>query len=68
MPRSLIKTGTYAAMHMAVAMAVAYALSGSWVVALGIGLVEPLVQTVAYHFHERAWHDADARPRVHSCN
>lgn len=50
-----LKTATYALMHLVVAMAVAYALSGSWKVALGIGLIEPAVQTVAYTIHERLW-------------
>lgn len=53
--RELIKTGTYGAMHLAVAFAVAYAITGSWQVALGIGLVEPLVQTLFYGLHERLW-------------
>ncbi|MDX5361534.1 MAG: DUF2061 domain-containing protein, partial [Alphaproteobacteria bacterium] len=42
-------------MHLAVAVTVAYAVSGSWAVALGIGLLEPVVQTVAYTLHERFW-------------
>jgi|GEM_PF-1057200 uncharacterized membrane protein len=49
------KTTTYALMHLVVAVAVAYALTGSWQLALGIGLIEPAVQTVAYALHERAW-------------
>ena len=49
------KTMTYSAMHMLVAVAVAYTISGSWVVAFSIGLIEPVVQTVAYHFHEKSW-------------
>jgi uncharacterized membrane protein len=53
--RTARKTASYSIMHMAVAMAVAFALSGSWVVAFSIGLIEPLVQTVAYHFHEKVW-------------
>ncbi len=55
MARTAKKTASYSAMHMVVAICVAYALTGSFTVALGIGLVEPLVQTVAYHLHERAW-------------
>lgn len=55
MSRHVFKTGSYAAMHFAVAMAVAFALSGDWLVALGIGIVEPVVQTVAYALHERFW-------------
>ena len=53
--RLMAKTGTYAATHFIVAVAVAYALTQDWRIALGIGLIEPLVQTVAYAVHERAW-------------
>jgi uncharacterized membrane protein len=42
-------------MHMVVAVAVAWAISGDWRIALGIGVIEPLVQTVAYTIHERLW-------------
>ncbi len=64
MPLSLMKTSTYAVMHMTVAIMVAYALSGSWKIALAIGLIEPCVQTVFYYFHERAWHRAEGRMKV----
>lgn len=53
------KTASYALMHLIVAMAVAYALTRDWRTALAIGLVEPLVQTIAYTLHERAWAKAD---------
>lgn len=53
--RDLLKTGTYGTMHLAVACTVAFAISGDWRVALGIGLVEPLVQTLFYGLHERLW-------------
>lgn len=56
MKYTAIKTCSYALMHMVIAILVAYALSGSWQVALAIGLVEPLCQTIAFFFHERAWH------------
>lgn len=54
--RTLLKTLSYAVMHMAGAIGVAYALSGSWQVALAIGLIEPIVQTILFFFHERVWH------------
>lgn len=54
--RALQKTLSYGTMHMLIAIAVAYILSGSWTIALAIGLIEPCVQTVAYFFHERIWH------------
>lgn len=62
-PRSALKTASYALMHLVVAMAVAFALTRDWRAALAIGLVEPLVQTVAYTLHERAWARADSRQR-----
>lgn len=46
---------TYSAMHLMVAISVAYALTRDWRIALGVGLIEPLVQTVAYILHEKAW-------------
>jgi len=53
--RDLFKTVTYGCMHFLVAVAVAFAISGSWQIAIGIGLIEPLVQTVFYVLHERVW-------------
>jgi uncharacterized membrane protein len=50
-----LKTMTYAVMHFSVAVTVAYAVSGNWKTALAIGTLEPLVQTIAYMAHERAW-------------
>ena len=55
MPRLAMKTLTYSVMHLVVAVAVAYALTRDWRVALAIGIIEPMVQTVAYAIHERAW-------------
>ena len=53
--RLAIKTTTYAVTHFVVAIAVAYALTRDWRVAIAIGLIEPAAQTVAYFFHERVW-------------
>jgi uncharacterized membrane protein len=55
MTHKLIKTGTYSVMHLTVAVAVAYALTRDWQIALSVGLIEPMVQTVAYSFHESIW-------------
>lgn len=49
------KTITYSLTHLTVALSVAYALTRDWQIALGIGLIEPLVQTGAYHLHEVLW-------------
>ena len=62
--RRLAKSGTYCILHITVATAVAYALSGDWRVALGIGLIEPLVQTGVFYMHETAWESTSFRERV----
>ena len=51
----MIKTISFAAVHFAVAFTVGYLMSGSLVVGGAIALVEPVVNTIAYYFHERAW-------------
>jgi uncharacterized membrane protein len=56
-----LKTATYALMHFTVAIAVAYVLTGSWQMALAIGLVEPFVQTFFFAIHERLWNRAQSR-------
>jgi uncharacterized membrane protein len=55
LPRGALKTVSYALMHLGVAMTVAFALTRNWHAALAIGLIEPMVQTLAYSLHERAW-------------
>ena len=51
----LTKAVTYSAMHFAVAVTVAFALTRNWHAALAVGLIEPLVQTLAYTLHEQVW-------------
>ena len=50
-----LKPVTYSLMHLVVAVSVAFALTRDWRIALGVGLIEPMVQTVAYMLHEKAW-------------
>ena len=65
LPRSFkqvaLKTFTYGVMHFAVAVAVAFALTGNIRAALAIGLIEPLVQTVFFTFHDRFWARIESR-------
>lgn len=56
-----LKIASYGIMHLVVAMATAFALTGDWRVALGIGLVEPIFQTIAYSIHDRVWHRIEGR-------
>ncbi len=58
--RTLMKTGSYYLMHMVVAAAVAYAVTGNLWAAMTLSILEPTVQAVAYFFHERAWARRDA--------
>ncbi|TSE25826.1 hypothetical protein Tsedi_01050 [Tepidimonas sediminis] len=63
---ALMKTATYYVMHITVAMTVAYAVTGSWLAALTLSLLEPTVQAVAYFFHERAWARLERREAAHA--
>ena len=58
---AILKTLTFALLHFGVAFSVAYLLTGSIAVATGVGLIEPVVNTIAFHFHEKAWRRAEAR-------
>ena len=53
--RLALKTGSYGVIHIVVATGVAFALTGDLAVALGIGLLEPVVQTEVFAIHERIW-------------
>jgi len=49
------KTLTFAIMHMSVAFAVVYLMTGSLAIGGAVALVEPACNTVAYFFHEQVW-------------
>ncbi|MCB9816316.1 DUF2061 domain-containing protein [Candidatus Nomurabacteria bacterium] len=51
----MVKTISFAIMHFSIAFTVAYQLTGDVVVGAAIALVEPVVNTVAYYFHEEVW-------------
>jgi uncharacterized membrane protein len=56
----MTKTLTFALVHFTVAFSVGYLMTGSWVVGGAIALVEPMVNTVAYFFHEKVWERVQA--------
>jgi uncharacterized membrane protein len=62
MSLDLIKTGTYLTIHLTVGFTVAYVMTGSLALAGGIALVEPVINAVAFFFHEQAWKKVQARP------
>lgn len=51
----LVKTLTYLSIHLTVGFSVAYVLTGSAALAGGIALIEPVINAVAFFFHEQAW-------------
>ncbi len=51
----MTKTASFAAVHFCVAFSVGYLMTGSWVMGGAIALVEPAINTVAYHLHEKVW-------------
>lgn len=62
MSLDLIKTGTYLSIHLTVGFTVAYLMTGSVALAGGIALIEPMINAVAFFFHEQAWKKIQARP------
>ncbi|MAX15178.1 MAG: hypothetical protein CMN59_06755 [Sphingobium sp.] len=55
MSLDLIKTATYLTIHLTVGFTVAYVMTGSLALAGGIALIEPMINAVAFFFHEKAW-------------
>lgn len=57
----LIKTATYLSIHLTVGFTVAYLMTGSVAIAGGIALIEPMINAVAFFFHEQVWKKVIAR-------
>ncbi|MBL0729738.1 DUF2061 domain-containing protein [Piscinibacter sp. HJYY11] len=55
MARHVQKTTSFAVLHFSVAFGVTYAITGSWQVSSAVALIEPMVNTVAFFFHELVW-------------
>jgi uncharacterized membrane protein len=60
----MLKTLSFAALHFGVAFGVTYVLTGSVAIATGVGLIEPIINTVVFFFHERTWQRAGRRGRT----
>lgn len=60
----MAKTASFAAVHFVVAFCVGTALTGNPWVGGALALVEPAVNTVAYHLHEKFWKNREQR-RLH---
>ena len=51
----MTKTISFAIVHMTVAFTVVYLMTGNVMAGGVVALIEPMCNTVAYHFHERFW-------------
>lgn len=60
------KTISFAVVHFTVAFSVGYLVSGSLLIGSAIALLEPAVNTVAYHFHEKVWNRLNKETQVRS--
>tara|TARA_Y100001960_G_scaffold22810_1_gene20077 strand:- start:66835 stop:67050 length:216 start_codon:yes stop_codon:yes gene_type:complete len=49
------KTISFAIVHFSVAFSVTYLLTGDILIGSLVALVEPCVNTIAFHFHELFW-------------
>ena len=49
------KTLSFAAVHFTVAFSLGYLVTGSVMVGGLLALLEPALNTVAYHLHEKVW-------------
>lgn len=51
----LFKTISYGIIHLCVAVAVAYWITRDIRMALGIGIIEPIIQTGVFAIHDYLW-------------
>lgn len=66
MRRDIAKTLSYLAVHLTIGFSVAYAFTGSIEIASGLAIIEPMVNAVAFFFHEKLWAASPAaRPSDH---
>jgi len=49
------KTFTFAIMHMSVAFAIVYLMTGSLAIGGAVAMIEPAINTIAYFLHEKFW-------------
>lgn len=51
----MVKTASFGVLHLTIAFSVSYALTGDVAISGAITLLEPLANTVAFHFFDRYW-------------
>jgi len=58
---AMTKTITFAVVHFSIAFTVSYLLTGDILVGSAIALIEPAINTVGFHFHEKVWRRIERR-------
>lgn len=51
----MMKTLTFAILHFGVAFSITYLLTGSIGISSAVALIEPMVNTIVFYFHEKVW-------------
>ena len=51
----MTKTLSFAAVHFSIAFSVVYLLTGDVLAGGVVALIEPMCNTIAFHFHEKLW-------------
>lgn len=59
---TLKKTASYYLVHITVAAAVAYSVTGDLLMAFTLSLLEPTVQALAFFCHEKVWERLGSKP------
>ncbi len=49
------KTFTFAVLHFTIAFTLAYVVTGDVIIGSLVAMFEPMVNTVAFYFHEKVW-------------
>lgn len=60
----MLKTISFGIMHISVAFLVIWAITGDWRLGGITAMVEPLINTLAYHVHEKVWKKSGGRQRA----
>lgn len=65
-----IKTISFALIHFSIAFGISYLLTGSLLIGGMIAVLEPIINTLIYYFHEKYWrkHHNDATLSLHHCH
>ena len=58
------KTLSFAVVHFSVAFSVGYLLTGSILVGGALALLEPALNTLAFHVHEKVWNRLETTQAV----